>query len=71
MAGITITKIVREHVDLEAHTEGLTYGQLLDKVLEDKARAHEEVQTIEFFNTPEEWHKFASAVVSEKTRKAR
>lgn len=56
MPAFTITKITREHIALAPSPKGLTYGQLLDKLITDAIESGTEIQTIAFDVSPEDWH---------------
>lgn len=51
-AHMVVTKVVREHVPIEAGMHGGTIGQLVDEMLLRAAQDGEEVQSIELGVTP-------------------
>lgn len=57
MAGLTITKVSREHHPIEFGNSEQTIGAVIDLMIRDKLEAGDEVQSIELHLEPEDWQK--------------
>ena len=61
MAMLTLTKVVREHIELRDGPDGKTYGQLVDESIVTMLNEGQECQAIELEMDPDEWQKMLAA----------
>ena len=65
VAGIELTKVVREFVPVIEDEGGNTFGMILDNVLRDAALANEEIQSFTLNMVREDWTRFAIATLDQ------
>jgi hypothetical protein len=62
IGGLEVTKIVREYVPIAFSTDGLSYGMLIDRTIEQAMEEGQEIQTMTLTFSPDEWNRLVKGV---------
>lgn len=75
MAGIVVTKLIREHTELKIDPQGRTLGQQVDDQVRLALESDSELGKIELHMEPEEWFEirktWAESIAVKSVMKAR